>query len=219
MNSLRIELGISSPILQPQYPIHLDALLYAAFKSASDFSDEEILLELDKILAKENGIYKASAMRFIKSTSMPLVASDVSFVTRTHWTEWEYSKHEREKSVITKGGPFRKRVTEYQAINVGAVEFHAIGDEEKIKYLLEILGFIGLGNNQGFGEISSINFEESEDYCFFDENGELARNLPIEMVSNEIANQCINTVNSVKPPYKTSERKQSVIPNFRVKSI
>lgn len=219
MKAIRINLEISSPILVPKYPIHLDALLYASYQLNTDLSDEEILKLLDTVLAKQDDIYKASALRYIRTKQTPIQSLEWSLVTRTHWEEWAYSKHEREKSVIVKGGGFRKRVTEYSAISTGSVEFHAVGDPEKIKYLLENLGFIGLNNSQGFGEITAIDIEEDEDFSFFDEDGELARSLPIHLVSKEKIDSYLKVLNSVKPPYKTSERINSVMPNFRLKTL
>ena len=43
MKPLHISVEILSPILLPKYPIHLDALLYAAIKDNSDMNDDTIL--------------------------------------------------------------------------------------------------------------------------------------------------------------------------------
>lgn len=219
MKPLKISLEISSPILVPKYPVHLDALLYSSLQLNTNFSDEEILNELNKILESEDGIFKASAMRYLRTKEQSVVTGEWSLVTRTHWTEWPYSSHEREKSIIVKGGGFRKRVTTYNSIITPAVEFHAVGDPQKIKYLLENLGFIGLNNSQGFGEITRIDIEDDSDFSFFDEDGQLARCLPVHMVSQNKLSEYLRLKNSVKPPYKTSERVDSVIPNFRLKTI
>lgn len=219
MKSIRISLEISSPILVPKFPIHLDALLFASYQLNTDLTDEEILIRLGDVLVVHDGIFKASAMRYIRTKQTPINSRQLSLVTRTHWEEWPYSKHERVKSIETKGGGFRKRVTEYNAISTCAVEFHAVGDPEKIKYLLENLGFIGLNNSQGFGEITEISIEEDQDFTFFDEDGELARSLPVYFVDPEKSESYLKVLNSFKPPYQTSERVESFIPNFRLKTL
>ncbi len=219
MKPIKISLEISSPILVPKYPIHLDALLFASYQLNTNLTDTEILKELEKVLAKEDEIFKASAMRFVRTKQKPILTGEWSLVTRTHWVEWPYSQHDREKTIIVKGGGFRKRVTAYNSIITSAVEFHAVGEPSKIKYLLENLGFIGLNNSQGFGEITGIQIDDDEDYCFFDEEGELARCLPVHMVSSENSRHYLKIKNSVKPPYKTSERVDSVIPNFRLTTL
>lgn len=219
MKSIRISLEISSPILVPKFPIHLDALLFASYQLNTDLPDEEILNRMNEVLATQDGIYKASAMRYIRTKQTPIHSIQWSLVTRTHWEEWPYSQHQREKTVVVKGGGFRKRVTEYNAISTGAVDFHAVGDPQKIKYLLDNLGYIGLNNSQGFGEITAIHIEEDEDFSFFDEQGELARSLPIHFVDAEKNESYLRIFNSFKPPYQTSERVESLIPNFRLKTI
>lgn len=219
MKPIKISLEISSPILVPKYPIHLDALLYASYQLNTNLSDTEILNELEKVLAKEDGIFKASALRYVRTKQSPISMCEWSLVTRTHWIEWPYSSHEREKTIIVKGGGFRKRVTAYNAILTATVEFHAVGEPRKIKYLLESLGFIGLNNSQGFGEITAVEVDDDDDFCFFDEEGELARCLPLHMVSSEKAQHYLRVKNSVKPPYQSSERVDSLLPNFRLKTI
>lgn len=218
MKALHISLEILSPILVPKYPIHLDALLYAALKDNSDMDDESILKILDQVLGKHEGIYKASAMRYLKNNHFPLIAKNWSFATRTHWEDWEYSPNLKTKNVITKGGPYRKRVTTYNGIQAHAVDFFAVGKEKEIYYLLKCLGFIGLNNSQGFGEIGEISINEiDQDLSFIDDDGELARCLPINMIPENIKPSVMQFNNSVKPPYKSSDRLLAGIPNFRTK--
>lgn len=220
MKPLHISLEILSPVLLPKYPVHLDALLYAALKDNSDMDDESILKIIDGILDKQNGVYKSSAMRFLKSNHFPLTSIQWSFATRTHWEDWEFSQNEKSKNIITKGGGFRKRVTTYNAIQSHAVDFNAVGEPEEIHYLLSCLGFIGLNNNQGFGEIGNITIAEiEEDFSFIDDEGELARCLPISMVPEDVKNTVMQLKNSVKPPYQSSERILACLPNFRTKHI
>lgn len=218
MKKLHISVELQSPIALPKYPIHLDALLFEAIKDNSDMDFASITCILDTILAKEDGVYKASAMRFVKSNHFPLKTFEWALATRTHWEDWQFSQHEKSKNIITKGGGFRKRVTTYNVILTKYVDFHATGNIAQIKYLLEALGFIGRLNNQGFGEIANIQIEEIEaDYSFFDEQGDLARCLPVSLVNDEQKNKNIQVKNSITPPYQHSERVLSILPSFRLK--
>lgn len=220
MKNLHISVEILSPILMPKYPIHLDALLYAALKDNSDMDDDAVLEILDRVLDKQDGVYKASAMRFLKSNHSPITDMEWTFATRTHWEEWEFSTKEKSKTIVTKGGGFRKRVTSHNGILTHAVDFFAVGEPQHIHYLLKCLGFIGLNNNQGFGEIGEIDILEiNQDFSFIDEQDELARCLPINMVPEEIQNTVMQITNSFKPPYKSSERLLTCIPNFRTQHI
>lgn len=220
MKPLHISVELLSPVVMPKYPIHLDALLYEAIKDNSDLDQQSITDLLDKFLAKKNGIYQASAMRFLKSNHNPLKTFEWALATRTHWEDWQFSEHEKAKNIITKGGGFRKRVTTYNAILVKTVDFHAVGDAARIKQMLEAIGFIGMLNNQGFGEVADVHIEVIDnDFSFFDEEGRLARCLPIELVDQDQRDQYLQVINSVKPPYKFSERVQSLLPSFRLKRI
>jgi CRISPR type IV-associated protein Csf3 len=218
MKPIHITLEILSDILPSKYPIHLDALLYAALKDNSHMDDEEVLEILDKILDKKDGVYKASSMRYLKTNSQPITTKEWSLATRTHWSEWVYSKKTKARNVITKTGKYRKRITTRNGISVYAVDFYAVGEPEKIKYLLNCLGWIGLNNSQGFGEIGKIEIQEiADDFSFTDESGELARCLPINMVPSDIQDTVMRVENSFKPPYQSSERVLTCIPNFRIK--
>lgn len=216
MTPVRITIEILSPIEMPKYPIHLDGLLFWALKDETDLTDEQALAELDSVLAIDGDIYKASSMRFIRSVDLPIVDNEIAHPTRTHWDEWQFTLTQKSKTVTTKGGPFRKRMTTRSGMSTGFVEFCAVGDAKKIHYLLDSLGFIGLSNRQGFGEIGNIQIDEiNEDYSFFDENDELARVLPIA-VANRNSDEYLAIKNSYHPPYKTSIRVDCLVPNFRV---
>lgn len=220
MKPLHIQLEILSPILLPKYPIHLDALLYAALKDNSDMTDESILNIIDGILDKKDGVYKSSAMRYLKSNLYPLTTFEWSFISRTNWEEWEFSTQTKAKRITTKSGAFRKRVTPHNAIHVHAVDFNAVGNPDQIHHLLYCLGFIGLNNNQGFGEIGEITITIVEDdYSFFDEQNELARCLPVGLVPKQLRTSLLQLTNSVKPPYQTSDRILACLPDFRTKHV
>lgn len=215
MKSLHIVLEILSPIELPKYPIGLDGLLYWAVKDNSDATDEQVLEYLDQVLSKKDGIYQASSMRCIRNAEAPLIEKMISHPTRTHWSEWPFPLKDKKKQVTTKGGPHRRRMTSKNGISVGHVDFHAVGDAEKIHYMLDILGFIGTSNNQGFGEIGQIEITTIEDdFSFFDENKLLARVLPMSMMTGQ--RQYFQTINSFKPPYNSSPRELCAIPDFRV---
>ena len=146
------------------------------------------------------------------SKDYPVEAIEWAMATRTHWEDWHFPRVEKKATIITKSGGFRKRVTTHKGIKAGFVEFNAVGDADKIEYLLNSLGFIGLNNSQGFGEIQDIQISEIEnDYSFFDENNELARNLPVSMVEDK---GYLSVKNSVTPPYQNSERIDSFIPKI-----
>lgn len=209
MKSLEIRIELATAIEMPKYPIHLDGLLYWALGGN--------LSMLNEVLEKEGDVYKASSMCLVKSVHSPITYCEIFHPTQTHWLDWQYPVIKKGKSldIEVKGGPYRKRMTSKEGIVVPEVLFHATGNAEKIRYLLESLGFIGLSNNQGYGEITNIQISEIEkDFSFFDEAGKLARILPIGMVKE--SGYLIDTAR-YKPPYIASELARCAIPNLRVK--
>lgn len=213
MNDLTITLEILSPIEQTRYPIHLDALLF--HKLDGDFK------LLDSVLAKdENGIYRASSMRYLQTPTHIVSGLSTAHPTRTNWPDFPYQLQLNKRSnwIIIKGGPYRKKLTKRNGLSTPFVQFHAVGDADKIRYLLSNLGFIGGSYNQGFGQIGAIEIEEAEcDYSFFDEDGELARILPVSLVPE--SEKYLTQQARFKPNYFNSELQTCSIPNFRLKTV
>lgn len=215
MTNLKLTLEILTPIEVPKYPIHLDGLLYWSIIDHTDYTEGQALEYLDTVLAKENGIYKASQLIYTRSSTQPLLACETTHPTTINWFEFSLPLAKKVGTITTKSGHYRKKMTTRNALAVGLVEFYAVGDPEKIQHLLELAGFIGLSNKQGFGEIGEITIEEIEqDYSFFLEDGSIARNLPITMLSDEYIG--MKQLLPIAPPYSTSPKHLSVLPEFTV---
>lgn len=207
MKNLHIVLELNTPIELPKYPISLDGLLYWAI--VLNGGDESLL---DVVLAKKDDIYLASALRFVRAPYLCFEAMETAHPICQNWPDFPFKTDK--KAVCEKGGPYRRKMTSRLGILAKQIDFHAVGNAEKIEYLLKILGFIGLSNNQGFGEIVSVTATEiDDDYSWFDEQGELARVLPVKYVEQE--SKYLKDVSSYKPNYATSERVACCLPNFR----
>lgn len=213
MKPISVLINLGSPIELPKNPIHLDALLYAAIEELGG----DVAM-LDDILAKSDNIYHASAMQYIRSVVAPICAVSVAHPTVTKWAD--FTGDIKKKSISEKGGPFRKRMTKRNGILVGQVMFNAVGDADKITWLLNSLGFIGLSNRQGYGEIRSVQIaEDQQDFSWFDDTGALARVLPVTLMPNGDQGNYLVRDNSFAPCYKYSETAKCCIPNFRQKTI
>lgn len=207
MENLKITLEMNTAIEMPKFPISLDGLLYWAI--VENGGDPEML---DQVLGKKDGIYQSSTMRFVRAPHLGFNAESIAHPTCINWVD--YNIKTDKKVISMKGGPYRKRVTEREGILAQQIEFSAVGDRAKIEYLLSIQRFIGLNNKQGSGEISNISITpEEHDYSWFDEDGELARILPVEYVDD--ASKYLQCIAAFKPNYKTTERKPCCLPNFR----
>ncbi|EOZ8645471.1 hypothetical protein ACQWTT_001222 [Acinetobacter baumannii] len=215
MNNLKITLEILAPIEVPKFPIHLDGLLFWSIIDHTDFTEDQALAYLDTVLAKENGIYKSSALIYTKSLKCPLTACETNHPTTINWNEFSLPLAKKVGSIVTKAGYYRKKMTSRNSLSVGFVEFYAVGDSKRIKHLLELAGFIGLSNKQGFGEIGEIIIEEIEnDYSFYLEDGSIARNLPVSMLPEGFNG--MQQLLPLKPPYRSAEKHLAAFPEFKV---
>ncbi|WP_436659648.1 hypothetical protein [Acinetobacter sp. P1(2025)] len=212
MKNLKVVVEILSPIVMPKFPIHLDALIY--YGVGFDFD------KLDQVLAKDDasGVYRASAMQFLRIAGETIKETAAVHATRTYWEDFKLPFSHKAGTITVKGGPYRKKMTKRNAISTQYVQFYAVGDAEKIKYVLSSLGFIGKSNQQGFGQIGNIEIEEVEnDFSFFDQNAELARILPIEMV--ETNKSYLKQFVRYKPSYVQSESADCFLPNFKLITV
>lgn len=228
MKPISILLTIVSPIELPKFPIHLDGLLYWALNELG--MDKS---KLDEILKQTDGIYHASSLRHIRTPTTPVVTTSNAHVTTSEWPEFEGELMERVtskkgvtklkevKKIVFKTGSYRRRISIQNGLKVAEVEFHAVGDAQKIHWLLDSLGFIGLANKRGFGEIGSIAISEIEqDLSWFDEDGKLARILPVTHLKAE-ADRYLQQSCRIKPNYAdaTNPLVMSCIPDFRLKTV
>lgn len=215
MKKLKITLEILAPIEVPKFPIHLDGLLFWSIIDHSEFSESQAIDYLDSILDKENGIYKTSALIYTRSLKHPLTACETNHPTTVNWNEFSLPLSKKVGTIVTKTGYYRKKMTSRNALSVAFVEFYAVGDANKIRHLLELAGFIGLSNKQGYGEIGEIIIEEIEnDYSFFLKDGSIARNLPVSMLPEGFKG--LKQQLPLKPPYRSAERHLAALPEFTV---
>lgn len=215
MKKLKITLEILAPIEVPKFPIHLDGLLFWSIIDHSDFSESQALDYLDTILDKDNGIYRTSALIYTRSLKHPLTACETNHPTTVNWNEFSLPLSKKVGTIVTKTGYYRKKMTSRNALSVAFVEFYAVGDANKIRHLLELAGFIGLSNKQGYGEIGEIIIEEIEnDYSFFLKDGSIARNLPVSMLPEGY--QGLKQQLPLNPPYRSAVRHLAALPEFTV---
>lgn len=187
MQNLCITLHIDTPIIMGKYPLNLDGLLYwSAYEGHQE--NESLALEvLSKALDSQEGVFKSSDLIFLQTNEYSITQKEAVFTTNFNWAEHSYPL--KKKRIMEAGGPYRSRMTTYNAIGCLAVRFYARGHADLIRFLLETAGFVGRGNNQGYGEISQIVIDEiEEDLSWWRTNNEgqveLQRCLPSELVKN-----------------------------------
>lgn len=222
MNNLKITIYLKTPLIPGKYPMNLDGLLYW---SAFDGNHEDEALALDMVnraLASDKGVFKSSDLIYKHYQDTGISAQEAVFTTNFKWREFPLNL--QKGSILETGGPYRARLTTYQSISCDAVGFYAVGDAKLIEFLIDSLGFIGRGNNQGHGEISEIVIEQiDEDLSWYQEkNGvlQLNRSLPLEVIeSSEILRPLTKTMDTTllrfKPPYTRSDEALGIMSEFK----
>lgn len=208
MKPLEIQIATHAPIELGPYPLHFDGLLYwAIFNHVQDC--EEALSVLDTMLAKRDGVYCASAMAFIRTPLQGVTTATNAYPTCTDWREWGLPTNKN--TVMELGGPYRARLTKYQAWNAPAVVFHCVGEPERIRQVLHTLPGIGTNTNHGSGEIRAFSIEP----CNTDQSWQcedvLARTLPGHLADGHPLQSSRCT-----PPYTSSPEQPCAVPDFRV---
>lgn len=207
MKPFELQLELLSPVILPTYPVHLDGLLWWAL--TSHLPEDEIPAALDSLLAQEDGVYKASAMAFLATPAQTLTAATVSYVDCHRWEQDNLLNGTGKKSFQLKGGPFMRRLREWQAHSAPAVHFAAVGDAEAIVTLLRhtIMG-VGRNYRHGAGRIGRIAWQPlNEDQSWFDAGGSLQRTLPAHL-----GDQALALPAACRPPYHQTEHQPCVVP-------
>lgn len=214
MKNLCITLHIKTPIITGKYPLNLDGLLYWSAYEGSAENEVKALEIVNRALASDQGVFKSSDMIFIQTPQHSITQQEAAFSTNFNWREHRFPT--KKKSILELGGPYRARLTTYDAIGCCAVRFYAVGDADIIRFLIESAGFIGRGNNQGWGEIGEIVIEEiAQDNSWYqvsnDNKPQLQRCLPVAVaesidVLETVFTRDDQTLIKSKPPYtKTKE--------------
>ena len=209
MTPFKLTCNIGTPIQLGNHPLHLDGLLYWL---AESYTDKPITV-LDVVLAKQDGIYKASALAFAPTLLEIVTYRSTRHPTCWTWNEWNMPLNI--KSIVQKGGQYRARLTDYHAHVCSQVVFFGVGDIAKIKAIMATCQGLGRNSNQGMGEITSFEIEPTDqDYSWF-MDGQLMRALPLELIPVEIdKSTAIEGVTSIAPPYKSTSETQTLSPVF-----
>lgn len=215
MKNLCITVHVVTPIITGKYPLNLDGLLYWAAYEGSNEDEARALEIVERALDSKQGVFASSDMIFIQTPSNGITQKEATFTTNFKWREYPYES--KKKSIMESGGPYRARLTTYNAVGCSAVRFYARGNADLIRFLVESAGFIGRGNNQGHGEISEIVIDEIEqDLSWFRTSSDgkplLQRCLPVEIAEgiDELARSLGNhdqTLIKCRPPYTKTQEK------------
>lgn len=210
MRPFEIQIQLLSPIIMPRYPLSLDGLVYWAL--GDHVGHEQALATLRGLLAEESGCYKASSMALVRTPWRDITGTSLTFPTCVQFADTDLFADCGKKVVVTGGGPFRRRMSSWDAYSAHAVMFHGVGDGKAVAELIAGSVF-GLGRNWGrgagtIGAVASVDCES--DFSWQDENGCLARTLPVTH-GHALPGGSLGHAR-FRPPYMCSDKAECVIP-------
>lgn len=161
-------------------PIHFDGLLTALSVFNDGILDNPIPQDADDIelpivkVGNEKKIYKASCMKINQSKSK--VYRDV-WVGSTSWVDFVPFKG----TLNSSSGIYRAKAGLLMLLSTPYIEFYFdSNDINAVISLLDNLTHIGSRIAAGYGEIKNIEIKKiKEDYTLIDENGYVARHIPV----------------------------------------
>lgn len=165
MQALTVTFTLSTEMILPESPIHLDALLaWAAVDAAGGDISAQDNLPLEKAV-KEDGswVWKASMLQ----TSPVEVRNNVP-MTRT-FDPWQSGMdkdtvYEGGANVMTPGtGPYKAYIFTRHAGMIRSAKAWCVGDIDRIKSLLGSITHLGKLARLDFGRVKSIDVSPYED--------------------------------------------------------
>lgn len=223
----RLFFKMRSPVVLPEHPPHLDALLAFALNAhLGEQVGANPCPELDRYLDKDpaTGVYKASALSFGVTPEQGLTATAVTRVGRLREEQlgstWfkPNGRAGRYSKLVLAGGPTKSRFNTKQAFAAPYVVFDGVGRKEPIRDLLEyyLLGIGQEGFNAGFGSFEQVTAVDlPEDTSWF-RGSHQARYLPAEHLPGNKAT-CIKA--RATPPYWKKENEINITPCERISII
>jgi CRISPR type IV-associated protein Csf3 len=159
MQPLRIEFRLASPITEPVYPIHLDALAaWSAVEAAKAKGDPEPLLAQGNLpFAREAGVWCASALQ-LESVDAPFTVAQTKRTDLLKFSDALCNgplKKARNKLDTTRG-PWRQSLYFTQCRQVSTAKAWCMGDRDRLEELLSRIDYLGALRRIGRGRITAL---------------------------------------------------------------
>lgn len=159
MEPLRIEFKLSSPMTEPVYPIHLDALAaWAAVEEAKAQGDPEPLLAQEDLpFAREAGVWCASALQ-LESLDAPFTVAQTKRTDPLKFSDALYNgalKKAPNKLDLSRGA-WRQALYFTQCQQVSRATAWCLGDRNRLEELLSRIDYLGAQRRNGRGRIVGL---------------------------------------------------------------
>jgi CRISPR type IV-associated protein Csf3 len=161
----------------------LDSLLIASKARKLGLSDEEFDLDNPVTLHEEIGYYLDIPL----CSKAYFVNKRESFEKMYKRCDWDNDKYTTKSKIGTGSGKYKNYIIPLKIFYADEVYFYCLGNEDKIRKLLEKIYSIGKKNNSGYGIIGEFAIEEIEEVDFLNTENPL-RPLPVSYFEKKKGN-------------------------------
>lgn len=159
MDAFRLILALHAPVILPEFVPRLDTLLHeATCRLRQDWTTEH---ELPLTFDQELGLYRCSQL--IMATTPETSIWPVRYSRPTDGRGLERATVTNPpKRLMTNGGAFIEKLTQYDAYWPPYVVFDAEGDAARCTALLDLLDGMGREHNGGMGRFEVVSVRPTE---------------------------------------------------------
>lgn len=184
MQTIRVEVGLSTPLALGRTHFTLDAVLFGILSDMVERGQASADPIAEIPLRSENGLFYATAAQFLNALEIPEMkiggvrpVQDMADAVR-----FLQPKGKNLAKIITTRGETKSHLSRMRSIACSSVVWEAVGDPERVEALLRRTPNIGGLRKDGHGEVAYVeitpsDIERDEDVLI--RNGRPRRPIPI----------------------------------------
>ncbi len=184
MQTIRVEVGLSTPLALGRTHFTLDAVLFGILSDMVERGQASADPIAEIPLRSENGLFYATAARFLNALEMPETkiggirpVQDMAEAAR-----FLKPKGKNLAKIITTRGDTKAHLSRMRSIACSSVVWEAVGDPEKVEALLRRTPNIGALRKDGHGEVAFVEItpaDSEQDEEILIRNGQPRRPIPV----------------------------------------
>lgn len=205
--AFHLRADLLSPIVMGAIPTHFDGLLWQALAWHLG-SESEATAALPDYLQQTDGVYHASALKFVPSQAHSVVAAPICMIGAMRGSDLDpglfspYGRGGTYPPVNLLGGPTKARLDNYRGLWAPRIQFDAVGQGEAVLSLLQFY-ITGIGSHcqAGFGQVANWELRPSDSDQSLWHGGVPQRLLSLDLANRFRPGSGPDDVGSLSPPY------------------